>query len=48
MNALPYIKEYFNKEYCTNAMIDGRLNTSVMRDLVVFNLLGKGDNFLVD
>ena len=42
--AMPYIKKYFNKtlvvKYGGNAMIDEELKSSVMRDLVVLNLLG--------
>ena len=41
---MPYIKKYFNKilvvKYGGNAMIDEKLKSSVMRDLVVLNLLG--------
>ena len=41
---MPYIKKYFNKilvvKYGGNAMIDDKLKSSVMRDLVVLNLLG--------
>ncbi len=44
IEAMPYIKNYFNKtlvvKYGGNAMIDGELKSSVMRDLVVLNLLG--------
>lgn len=44
IEAMPYIKKYFNKilvvKYGGNAMIDDRLKSSVMRDLVVLNLLG--------
>ena len=42
--AMPYIKKYFNKvlvvKYGGNAMTDENLKSSVMRDLVVLNLLG--------
>lgn len=48
MNAFPYINKNFNKECCINAMIDGNSHSSVMRDLVVLNLINKRDNFLVD
>ena len=44
IEAMPYIKKYFNKilvvKYGGNAMIDDNLKSSVMRDLVVLNLLG--------
>lgn len=44
IEALPYIKKYFNKvlvvKYGGNAMIDETLKSSVMRDLVVLNSLG--------
>lgn len=44
IEAMPYIKKYFNKilvvKYGGNAMIDDGLKSSVMRDLVVLNLLG--------
>lgn len=44
IEAMPYIKNYFNKilvvKYGGNAMIDDELKSSVMRDLVVLNLLG--------
>lgn len=44
IEAMPYIKKYFNKilvvKYGGNAMIDEVLKSSVMRDLVVLNLLG--------
>lgn len=44
IEAMPYIKKYFNKilvvKYGGNAMIDDCLKSSVMRDLVVLNLLG--------
>ncbi|MGN0808206.1 MAG: acetylglutamate kinase [Candidatus Coproplasma sp.] len=44
IEAMPYIKKYFNKilvvKYGGNAMIDDDLKSSVMRDLVVLNLLG--------
>jgi acetylglutamate kinase len=44
IEALPYIKKYFNKilvvKYGGNAMIDEKLKASVMRDLVVLKLLG--------
>ena len=44
IEAMPYIKKYFNKilvvKYGGNAMIDDKLKSSVMRDLVVLNLLG--------
>lgn len=44
IEAMPYIKKYFNKilvvKYGGNAMIDDSLKSSVMRDLVVLNLLG--------
>lgn len=44
IEAMPYIKKYFNKilvvKYGGNAMIDEDLKSSVMRDLVVLNLLG--------
>ena len=44
IEAMPYIKKYFNKvlvvKYGGNAMIDAQLKSSVMRDLVVLNLLG--------
>jgi acetylglutamate kinase len=44
IEAMPYIKKYFNKilvvKYGGNAMIDETLKSSVMRDLVVLNLLG--------
>ncbi len=44
IEAMPYIKNYFNKtlvvKYGGNAMIDEGLKSSVMRDLVVLNLLG--------
>ena len=44
IEAMPYIKKYFNKilvvKYGGNAMIDEQLKSSVMRDLVVLNLLG--------
>ncbi len=44
IEAMPYIKKYFNKvlvvKYGGNAMIDEELKSSVMRDLVVLNLLG--------
>lgn len=44
IEAMPYIKKYFNKilvvKYGGNAMIDEGLKSSVMRDLVVLNLLG--------
>lgn len=44
IEAMPYIKNYFNKtlvvKYGGNAMIDEELKSSVMRDLVVLNLLG--------
>ncbi len=44
IEAMPYIKKYFNKilvvKYGGNAMIDDELKSSVMRDLVVLNLLG--------
>lgn len=43
IEAMPYIKNYFNKtlvvKYGGNAMIDEGLKSSVMRDLVVLNLL---------
>lgn len=47
MKAITYIKN-FNIKYCANAMIDDSFNSSVMRDLVVFNLINKWDNFLFD
>lgn len=41
---MPYIKKYMNKvlvvKYGGNAMTDDKLKSSVMRDLVVLNLLG--------
>ncbi len=44
IEAMPYIKKYFNKilvvKYGGNAMVDENLKSSVMRDLVVLNLLG--------
>lgn len=44
IEAMPYIKKYFNKvlvvKYGGNAMTDEALKSSVMRDLVVLNLLG--------
>lgn len=44
IEAMPYIKKYFNKilvvKYGGNAMIDDTLKSSVMRDLVVLSLLG--------
>lgn len=44
IEALPYIKKYFNKilvvKYGGNAMIDEELKSSVMRDLVVLQSLG--------
>lgn len=44
IEAMPYIKKYFNKilvvKYGGNAMVDEELKSSVMRDLVVLNLLG--------
>ena len=44
IEAMPYIKKYFNKilvvKYGGNAMIDDELKSSVMRDLVVLNALG--------
>ncbi len=44
IEAMPYIKNYFNKilvvKYGGNAMVDEGLKSSVMRDLVVLNLLG--------
>ncbi len=44
LEAVPYIKKYFNKilvvKYGGNAMTDDTLKSSVMRDLVVLNLLG--------
>lgn len=44
IEAMPYIKKYFNKilvvKYGGNAMTDENLKSSVMRDLVVLNLLG--------
>lgn len=44
IEATPYIKKYFNKilvvKYGGNAMIEESLKSSVMRDLVVLNLLG--------
>lgn len=44
IEAMPYIKKYFNKvlviKYGGNAMIDDKLKSSVMRDIVVLNLLG--------
>jgi acetylglutamate kinase len=44
IEAMPYIKKYFNKilvvKYGGNAMIDEKLKSSVMRDLVVLKLLG--------
>ncbi len=44
IEAMPYIKKYFNKvlvvKYGGNAMTDETLKSSVMRDLVVLNLLG--------
>ena len=44
IEAMPYIKKYFNKilvvKYGGNAMTDDKLKFSVMRDLVVLNLLG--------
>lgn len=44
IEAMPYIKKYMNKvlvvKYGGNAMIDDGLKSSVMRDLVVLNLLG--------
>ena len=44
IEAMPYIKKYFNKvlvvKYGGNAMTDDNLKSSVMRDLVVLNLLG--------
>ena len=44
IEAMPYIKKYFNKilvvKYGGNAMKDEELKSSVMRDLVVLNLLG--------
>ncbi len=44
IEAMPYIKKYFNKvlvvKYGGNAMTDDGLKSSVMRDLVVLNLLG--------
>lgn len=44
IEAMPYIRKYFNKvlvvKYGGNAMTDENLKSSVMRDLVVLNLLG--------
>ncbi len=44
IEAMPYIKKYFNKilviKYGGNAMTEESLKASVMRDLVVLNLLG--------
>lgn len=44
IEAMPYIRKYFNKvlvvKYGGNAMTDEKLKSSVMRDLVVLNLLG--------
>lgn len=40
MNTLLYIKEHFNSKYCVNAMIAEGVNSSIMRDLFVFNMLG--------
>lgn len=44
IEAIPYIKKYFNKilvvKYGGNAMIDDSLKSSVMRDLVALRLLG--------
>lgn len=44
IEAMPYIKKYFNKvlvvKYGGNAMTDDNLKSSVMRDLVVLNSLG--------
>ncbi len=44
IEAMPYIKKYFNRilvvKYGGNAMIDGQLKASTMRDLVALNLLG--------
>ncbi len=44
IEAIPYIKKYFNKilvvKYGGNAMIDEKLKSSVMRDLVALRLLG--------
>ena len=44
IEAMPYIKKYFNKilvvKYGGNAMVDDALKASVIRDLVVLNLLG--------
>ena len=44
IEAMPYIKKYMNKvlvvKYGGNAMIDDGLKSSVMRDLVILNLLG--------
>lgn len=44
VEAMPYIKKYFNKvlvvKYGGNAMIDEDLKSSVMRDLVILNILG--------
>ena len=44
IEAMPYIKKYFNKvlvvKYGGNAMTDEVIKSSVMRDLVVLNLLG--------
>lgn len=44
IEAIPYIKKYFNKilvvKYGGNAMIDDSLKSSVMRDLVALHLLG--------
>lgn len=44
IEAMPYIKKYMNKvlvvKYGGNAMTDDKLKSSVMRDLVVLNLLG--------
>lgn len=47
MNAITYISKC-NNERCINASIDDTLNASVMRNLVVFNLFCKRDNFLFD
>jgi len=44
IEAMPYIKKYFNKilvvKYGGNAMTDDSLKSNVMRDLVVLHLLG--------
>ncbi len=44
IEAMPYIKKYFNKilvvKYGGNAMTDEKIKSSVMRDLVVLNMLG--------